>query len=454
MEALNKSGQRQFYKIMFQLAVPIIVQNLIQSSLNFVDTLIIGGLGVTAIASVGQANQYFFIIQTLISGVAGSGAIFTAQFWGKKDVENTRKVTSFCLLISFGIAGILAILAFLFPGVIMSIFSTDSQVVRDGSGYIRIASLGFLMLSITAAYSGVLRTMGKVNIPTVVSSIALGINTLLGYGMVYGRFGFKAYGVIGVGYATLLARFLEMFTFIIIVRLKYSEIHFRLQDIFSIKLLFLKEFIRVSAPVIITEFMWSVGVSTYAVAYSAAGTDAVASKNIMNTLEGLSWVTFIGIGNACAIMIGNKIGEGRQDEVVEYSKKFTKICVTLGIVTGSLVIIISPLVLKQFNVSELVRGYAKNNFYVMAVFMWIRVLNFLFGTGLLRSGGDTRWVMNADIISVWFIGVPLAMLGAKVWHLPVYYIYALASMEEVFKLLILAPRVYSRKWIRNVTEAA
>lgn len=453
MKVFSSGKDKSFYSKMLNLAAPIVIQNLIQSSLSFVDTLIIGGLGVTAIASVGLGNQYLFIIQVLLTGVTAGAAVFTAQLWGKRDMDNIKRVTLLSLLIGISLALILALVSSFNSSFIMSIYSKDTAVIKCGASYLSFASLSYVMLAITVTYSSVLRTMGKVKLPTMISVTALAINTLLGYSLVYGLFGIPKLGAAGAGLATLIARLLEMLAMILIVSKKYREVLAPFKFITTINMTLVKEFMSLTIPVIITELLWSVGMSAYAIAYSSIGTDAIASKNIMNTIEGLTWVVFLGIGNACAVIIGNDIGAGNEKEVIDHSKKFTEISVLLSAAAMVAIIIFAKPIVSLFNVPEIVSSYAVKNLYVMSAFMWIRVLNFTLLSGLLRSGGDTKYSMAADMISVWFVGVPLAFAAAKLWHLPVYYVYAFASVEEIAKFIFALPRVYSKKWIRNITEA-
>lgn len=453
MKVLYWNKDRKFYNKMLNLAAPIVIQNLIQSSLSFVDTLIIGGLGVTAIASVGLGNQYLFIIQVLLTGVTGGAAVFTAQLWGKKDIDNINRVTLLSLIIGILLALVLSLASFFNSSWIMSIYTMDIAVINCGASYLRFSSLSYVLLAITVTYSSVLRTMGRVKLPTIISVIALSINTVLGYILVYGMFGVHKFGAAGAGLSTLIARLIEMTAMLIIVGKEYKEVLVKFKLITTINLTLVKEFFSLTIPVVITELLWSVGISAYAIAYASIGTDAIASKNIMNTIEGLTWVVFLGVGNACAVIIGNDIGAGNERDALEHSRKFTEISVGLAVAAMVIIIILAKPIVSLFNVPEVVSQFAVKNLYVMAAFMWIRVLNFILLSGLLRSGGDTKYSMAADMISVWFVGVPLAFAAAKLWHLPVYFVYAFASVEEIAKFVFALPRVYSKKWIKNVTEA-
>jgi putative MATE family efflux protein len=441
---------KKFFKALLRLAVPIVLQNLVLSSLNLVDTIIIGGLGERAIASVGLANQYFFLLNLLLFGITSGSSIFTAQYWGNKDIKNIKRVLGICLITGGLAALIFTIGGLLIPEQILGIFSTDKDVIILGGQYLRIIAFSYIITSISFAYSFTLRSTGQVKIPMFVSITALGINTLLNYTLVYGYFDLPKMGVQGSALATLIARIIEMALLLFIVYKTKNVIAGRLKELLDLSADFIKNFFKVTIPVIMNESIWALGVTLYSVVYARMGTEVIASTNISSTIERITWVIFMGLGNACAVMIGNKIGEGDEKEAFIYAKRFIILGPSLAIIGGILVYFNSHFILSAYKVSPTVYNYAAKNLIVFSIFLWVKVFNFTSIVGILRSGGDTKFCLFLDTSGVWLIGVPLAFLGGLVWHLPVYWVYTLVFMEEVYKLILGLPRILSKKWINNL----
>lgn len=451
MSLTSLFNDKKFLKTLFNLALPIALQNLILSSLNLVDTIIIGGLGEYAIAGVGIANQYFFLLNLVLFGVVSGSSIFTAQYYGDNDIPNIKRILGISIITSGTAAFIFFIVGFFFNSQIISIFSTDKVVVSIGSAYLRIIVFSYVITAITFSYSFTLRSIGQVKIPMVISIIALAINTILNYLLVYGYFGMPKLGTNGSAIATLIARTIEMILMITVVYSQKLIIAAKVREMLDLSLDFIKNFFKITAPVILNESMWSLGVSMYAIAYARMGTEVIASTNISATIERITWVIFMGLGNACAVMIGNKIGEGNEDEAYLLAKRFIILCPILAILAGMIVFFTSGWTLSVYKVSPTVYNYSHNILMVFSIFLVAKVINYVSVIGIFRSGGDTKFCLILDTGGVWLIGVPLAFLGGLVLKLPIHLVYVLVYLEEVVKLMFCIPRVISKKWINNLT---
>jgi len=452
MEQTREIKNKIFLKTLVKLALPIALQNLILSSLNLVDNIIIGGLGEVAIAGVGLANQYFFLLNLLLFGITSGSAIFTAQFWGNRDIPNIKRVLGLSLITGCSAAFLFFLGGVCFPQQILGVFSRDPEVIRLGGKFLRIIAFSYVITAVTFSFSFTLRSVGQVKTPMMVSVIALGINTALNYILVYGYFGMPKLGVEGSAIATVIARIVECGLLIGIVYKKKYVIAGKVKEFLDLTEIFVKKFFKVTLPVIANEGVWALGVSLYAIVYARMGTDVIASTNISSTIEKIVWVLFMGLGNACAVMIGNKIGEGNEKEAFAYAKRFIIIGPALAMIMGVVVYFASGWSLKAYNISPQVYYYAHRNLMVFSFFLWVKVFNFTSIVGIFRSGGDTKFCLIIDTAGVWVIGVPLACLGGLVLHLPIYWVYLLVYVEEVFKLIVGLPRIYSKKWIHNLTH--
>jgi putative MATE family efflux protein len=445
---------REYFKSLFTIALPIIVQNLILSSLNMIDVLIVGQLGEVSVASVGLANQVTFLMFFLIFGVTSGSAMFAAQFWGKRDVVSVRKV----LGISLSMAGvgslIFVILALGFPRAALSFYTTDPAVIAEGSGYLRIIGFCYPFLAITFSNASILRSTGNVRLPMIVGIVALGLKTLMTYTFVFGLFGFPVMGIQGAALATVIARILECGLLITGVYKLHMPTAAKLKEIFSFTRAFLFKVLKTSLPVVINEMLWSIGISTYNAIYAHIGTEAIAAMNISGTIENLAFVTFIGISDACGILIGNNIGAGHPQRAFDYARR-TLLLSTLGaILMGGVIFLFSGRILALYKVAPVVMDYARTVLTVVSCCLWIRVNNMTIVVGILRAGGDTRFSMWLDAGTVWLVGIPLALLGAFVFKLPVYWVYLMVMAEEFTKYLVGLWRVLTRKWMNDLTDMA
>lgn len=443
-------GDSVFYKNLFRIAIPITIQNLIMSSLNFVDTIMVGQLGETNIAAVALANQLFFLIALFLFGVGSGASVFVAQFWGKKDVINIRKVLGLSMLCSVVVSVLATLIVMIFPEVVLSLFTKDTEVIRISASYLRIVCFSYIPTSITFCFASTLRSTGQSKLPMIASAVALSVNTVLNYIFIFGKLGMPAMGARGAAAATVIARFAEA---ILILGAVYSlklapAASFR--ELFAFSRDFAVRFFQVVIPVIMNEVLWSTGVTMYTVVYGRMGTNILASINIASAIEGISFVLFRSMSNACAVLVGNKIGAGDEQTAFTYSLRMAILGPALGITVGLILFFSSGNLLVFYNVTEQVYENARIILRIFSFVIPLKVFNMINIVGILRSGGDTKFSLILDTFGVWFIAVPLAFVGGLVYHLPVYIVYVLVNLEEIFKFSLGLKRFISKKWINNV----
>ena len=450
--SLSFFHDRDFIRSMLTLALPVAFQQLITASLNMLDVLMVGQLGEAAVAALGLANQIFFLLILFLFGVTSGMSIFTAQYWGKEDVENIRKVLGICLTIAIGVATVFTLVATLIPETLMSIYTEDQQVIKLGGDYLRIVGLSYIMMAITISYVSVLRSIRRVIMTAVVSVLGLGLKTLIAYLLIFGIGGFPELGVRGAAIGTAIGWTFECVLLLILVYALKTPLAANPLSFFKFRRPFAMNVLRTSMPAAINEVLWSVGFSSYYAVYARIGTDAVAAANINATIEELMFVLFIGLGNACSVMVGNKIGEGQKQVAFEYAWRFMIIGVSVALIGGAIMIPLRELVIGLYEISPSAADNLRGLMLVFAASAWLKMLNFILFIGAMRAGGDTRYAMFTELFSVWGIGVPAALIGGFVLHLPVYGVYALVLLEEAVKAIIIARRFVSRKWIHDLVN--
>jgi putative MATE family efflux protein len=443
---------KDFFRAMLALAVPIAFQQLITAGLNMIDVIMVGQLGEASVAALGLANQIFFLLILFVFGVTSGMSIFTAQFWGKGDAESIRKVLGICLTVAVLVAALFSAAAVFIPGTLMSFYSEDPEVIRLGSEYLRIVGLSYVLMAISFSYISILRSITEVRLTVIVSVLALALKTAIGYTLIFGHFGLPALGVRGAAIGTATGWAFECVLLLILVYARKTALAANPITFFRFDRTFLFNVLRTSMPAALNEVIWSFGITTYNAVYARIGTDAIAAININATIEELMFVLFIGLGNACSVMVGNKIGERDRDTAFEYSRRFTILAVGFSILGGVIVFIMRGRVAGLYQLSESATGNLMNIMLVYACSAWLRVFNFMLFIGALRAGGDTRYAMFTELFSIWVIGVPAALIGGFVLHLPVYQVYALVLLEEIVKAIIIFRRYLSRKWINDLVN--
>lgn len=434
-----------------KIALPIMVQQLVFSGLNMLGVIFVGQKGDASIAAVGLAGQIAFLLNLVHFGIISGAAMFTAQFWGKQDIANLRRVLGLCLMLAISASLIFFTLAQLLPAQILSIYSTDPLVIELGTSYIRIFSWTFLFFAITFSYALVMRSTGDVKTPTAVSVGALLISTFLSYSLIFGRFGLPELGIQGAAVAAVVARFLECVALLSIIYVRHSPVAASFRELTGFDRVFFGRVIKPMMPVILNELLWSLGITTYNIIYARLGTPSYAAVNIVSTIEQVAFVVFIGVSNATSVLVGNRIGAGKEQEAYLYAGRSLGIGIVGGLLLGVVLQLVKEPVLSLYNVSPEVIQNASNLINVVTFFLWIRVNNMTTVVGILRAGGDTRFSLFLDGIIIWIVGVPMAYLGAFVFDLPVYLVYLCAMSEEATKWVLGIKRYFSRKWINNLT---
>lgn len=444
---------RDFLRSMLALAVPVAFQQLITASLNMIDVLMVGQLGETAVAALGLANQIFFLLILFLFGVTSGMSIFTAQYWGKGDVENIRKVLGLCLAIAIFVAAVFTSAALLIPQTLMSFYTEDQAVIQLGSTYLRIVGLSYIMMAITVSYISVLRSITMVKMTVVVAVIALGLKTLIAYLLIFGIGPFPTLGVRGAAIGTATGWAFECILLLILVFTLKTPLAANPLSFFRFNRPFVMNVLRTSLPAALNEVLWSLGYTSYNAVYARIGTDAIAAVNINATVEELVFVLFIGLGNACAVMVGNTIGAGGKDVAFEYGRRFLILGVVTALLGGGVVFSLRETVIGLYEISPSAADNLRGLMFVFALSAWLKMLNFILFIGTMRAGGDTRYAMFTELFSIWCIGVPSALIGGFVLHLPVYGVYALVLLEEAVKAIIVFRRYLSRKWIHDLVNA-
>lgn len=445
-------NDNKFYKNLFLLSIPIVLQQLIASSLNMLDTVMIGMVGETELASVGIANQYYFLFSIFIMGISSGCSVFISQLWGKKDKENIRKVLGIGLISGIIITALFTIVALLIPKSIIGIFNKDIEVIRIGSEYLVIVCLSYVFTAVSFNFAAASRSIENTVLPMVASLAGLICNGILNYVFIFGKFGFLAMGVKGAALATLIARIVESIILVTPIYFTKGILAVKFKEFFSISKELVKSVYSTIIPVMLNEACWGFGNVTYAIIYGRIGTQASAAIQICTTVQNLFMIITFGLANASVVVVGKEIGSGREERGKLYARRLCAVSALVGLALSFILALSAPMVLSLFNVSQAVLHDALLILYIYAVVMTAKVYNVMLIVGVLRGGGDSKFGAIVQGITLWLIGIPLAFIAAFVFKLPVYIVALMTAIEETVKVVALVKRFISNKWINNVVK--
>lgn len=441
---------KTFLRKAVTIALPVSLQGLMNTVINLVDTMMIGTLGETSIAAVGLANKVFFVFSLLVFGIVSGSGVLAAQYWGNKDVKNIRKVLGLALLLGVGGSVIFLLAGALKPQWVMRIFTPSPQTIESGARYLRIVVFSYPFIALTNTYVAMLRAVGRVKAPVYISCATICVNITLNYILIFGKFGAPAMGVAGAAYATLIARIFEATAILLTVYVGKAPIACRLSEMVGYSGAFISQFVRTSAPVIANEFMWGLGVTMYSLVYGRMGDEAVAAITIAQTIQDLLTVLFQGLSAATAVVLGNEMGAGRLDKAEKYARNFFVLQFFCTLVFGVLCLAIRWKFIALYSITGAVALDVSRCLIMFVCFMPFKNFNYVNVVGVLRSGGDTKASLVLDTSGVWCIGIPLAVIGGLVLHLPIYIVYAMVMLEEVYKMILGYLRYRTKKWLRNL----
>lgn len=445
-------GDKKFYKMVLFLAFPIILQNLIASSVNMLDTMMIGRVGEVELAAVGIANQFYFIFSLFIMGISSGCAVFISQLWGKRDKKNIQKVLGIGLVSGTIIAVVFTVGGLLFPRQIIAIFNIDPKVIEIGSRYLRLVAFSYVFTAISFNYAAALRSIENTILPMVASFVGLIVNGILNAILIFGLLGMPAMGVEGAAIATIIARGAECTVLVLYTYLSRSSLAANIKTLVTIPKDLARNVFVTMIPVLLNEACWGFGNMTYAIIYGRIGTQATASIQICTTIFNLFMIVTFGLANVAVVIIGKEIGAGREERGHLYARRLCVVSVVTGIALAVVLAVTAPFILTIFKVSPEVIGDALKILYIYALLMPVRVFTVILIVGILRGGGDAKYGAIVQGITLWGIGIPLSFVAAFVLHLPIYLVVATTAIEELVKLIIVIKRYKSNKWINNIVD--
>ncbi|MCX0385163.1 MATE family efflux transporter [Clostridium perfringens] len=443
---------KRFYRLLFSIALPIAVQNLITFMVSMVDTLMVGALGEIQLSAVSIANNLFFVLTILMFGLAGGSNIMISQYWGKGNVKTIHKILAIMYRVCLLITGIFIFIALFLPKYFMGIFTTDKAVIDFGSSYLRIVCIGYLFYSITNCTIMMLRSVKTVSISIIVYTASLVVNSILNWIFIFGNLGAPELGIRGAAIATVCARITEFSIVLVFMFIYERKIGLKIEHLLKLDKEILKDYVGLCTPVLCNELLWAIGASMISVIVGRMGTEVVAANSINGVAHQFVTVFIFGMSNATAVIIGNTIGEGKKEKAKEYAYSIGIFSVVMGCISGLMILLIKPFVVNFYNVSYSTKLIAMEIMTVTSGIIVFQSLASNFMMGVLRGGGDAKFVLINDLIFMWLVAIPGGFFVAFVLELPVALVFLVIKCDEILKSLTSVYRVISGKWVNDVTK--
>lgn len=456
MKTDRKMNQRKsgFRVDLVSIALPVTLQSLLQSSFGMVDQIMIGQLGSESIAGIGLGGKFASIYTVVLGAVAAAAGIMAAQYVGAKDERGMGRSFYLNLMVGLLIAcGFLAVCAF-FPKEVMSLYTQDGAVIAQAAVYLRIYVISFPLMAISTIMTVFLRCVGKTVFPLIASVLSVLLNTGLNYLLIFGRGGFPTMGVQGAAIASVIAQAAAFgATLVCFCRDAAFRSYFgcgRTDTAFCLTGEERKRYLGILAPILVCEFVWSLGENMYAVIYGRMGTLPCAAMTMTGPVQGLMIGLLSGVSQAAGIMIGRHLGEGDYETAYRDAGKLMGCGFAGSAILSLLLVRLGKVYVSLYHVEPQVQRMTYLILVAFAVISPIKVQNMILGGGIIRSGGMTRYVMWIDMIGTWLFGVPLGFLAAFVWKLPIPQVYFILSLEEVVRFLISVMVFRKKSWMRRL----
>ncbi|MBT9776504.1 MATE family efflux transporter [Clostridium sp. MCC353] len=444
--------EKNFYLHVIKLVLPVAVQSLITTGINLMDTVMLGSFGELQLSASALANQFVMLFQIFCMGVGCGAAVLTAQYWGSRELMKLKQVMTlmFRIVLIAGTACMIFVMGN--SAWILSVYTKDEQVIMYGVKYMKILQYTLIFYAVSIVSTQVLRSVKMMRIPMYSSCISFFLNIFFNYIFIFGKFGMPRLEIQGAAIGTLAARAFEMCFIMGYILFVDKKIMYRVKDLFRPCIGQLRKFTRYSIPVMVSDMLLGVGNSAVSVVMGHIGAGFVAANSVTNVTSHISTILVMGFATAASSVVGNTLGEGKEERAFTEGITFFFLAVLLGIFGCVLILATSGPILSMYTLEEETVLIARQLMEAIAIIVFFRCTSMILTKGVLRAGGDTRFLMIADIIFLWVISIPLGYMAGLVWHLSAFWIYFALMGHTVLKSVLCIWRLLSKKWMHRIAE--
>lgn len=447
---MTKSQHKTFFRAVCSLAVPAALQSILQASFSIVDQIMIGQLGSVSVAGVGLAGKFSSIYSVIVSAVGAVAGIMIAQYIGQQNRREIRRSFYLNLTLAAVIALLFTVPCIAFPEQIMGFYTKDARTVTAAAEYLAIIAGTFLPAAGATLLSTLFRCMEKAKLPLYAGIAAALLNTGLNYLLIFGKAGLPAMGAKGAGIATLISQLANLLIMLLLL-IRHSEYLKKEPSSAADSSAFQwNQYLSMLLPILVCEFVWSLGENVYAAIYGRLGTESTAAMTLINPIQSLMIGALCGLSQAAGVIIGKRLGNREYDEAYTASKILILYGFIGSVILSLIIAAAAPYYVRIYAVEDSVRQITRQILTAYALIAPFKVQNMILGGGIIRSGGKTKYVMVIDLIGTWIFGVPLGLLAAFVLHLSIPYVYFILSLEECFRFAISLVVLRRKKWMHSL----
>ncbi len=446
-----------FYKRLFTLALPIILQNLITESLALADTFMVGVLGEAPLAGVTLANIPIYVEQLMIFGFQSGSSVLISQYYGRGDKDAINRVLGIGLYAAGAVTALFGCVMFFFPTQFMGLFGSDGAVVALAGRYVKIVAFSIFFGGLSEVYIAAHRAMGDPKIGLCILGASMTVNVVLNYGLIFGRLGLPEMGIEGAALATLIARILQ---FLLAAAHAVWGKRFRVEPSKVLRpgMAMVRHYIPIAAPVILNETLWGLGTSLYPtiMGHMDNSQPILAAYAVAGNVEKISTVAIFALAAAAAVIVGQSVVRESRERVREVGRVLNTVALLSGAVVGALALaalylFIRPLVFPIFKLSAQAQAIATMMLTITFLTMPFQSFNTTSIVGVLRGGGDVRFAAVIDLAALWLVAIPMAAFVGLVLRWSVLWVCLARTLEQVVKGIMGSWRSRSGKWVRDVT---
>ena len=439
-----------FNKKLMRLVLPIAFQQFMLALVSASDALMLGVISQEALAAGSLAGQITFVQNLFLAAMTIGLSMLAAQYWGKKEIPAVERIFAYVLKITAAISLVFTLAALFCPALLMRIFTSDPTLIEKGAVYLRAVSVSYFLTGISQIYLCILKNSGKAGRSSVISSTSVVLNIVLNAILIYGLLGLPKLEIAGAAIATVLARMVEV-SWCLLETAQKDRVKLRWRHLLRDDKQLRGDFWKYTAPVLGNEIVWGVGFTMYSVIMGHLGTDAVAANSIANIVKNLVACFGLGLGSGGGIIVGNELGAGRLENARKYGGKLCKFSILCGIASGIVLLILIPVILSATNLTDEAKYYLQWMIVMCSYYMIGKSINGTTISGIFCAGGDSKFGLICDTVTLWCITVPLGFLGAFVFHWPVLTVYFIVNLDELIKLPAVYLHYKKYKWVRDLT---
>lgn len=443
-------GTKELYKQMFKIAIPISLQSLITVGINLTDTVMLSNMGDAQLSASSLATQFINIFMICCMGIGMGASVLTARFWGMKEIYSLKKALTIMYRFCFCFAAIFTLITILFPEGIMRIYSSDPEIIHYGGIYMRWMIPQYFCMGFSLTSIVILRSIGQVKIPLMCSISAFFINIFFNWVFIFGNLGAPRMEIAGAALSTLISRIFELcfvcgYLFFVDERIGYrlSNLKMKCSDMFS-------EYMHISIPVLISDGLLGLGNNAVAMVMGRIGQAFVAANSVTMVVQQLSSILTVGIGNASGIITGHTMGEGDYKKAHREGYTFTIIGFAVGFLAALVIFILKKPIINYYQVSHEAKLIADQLMDSILFIVIFQSVSSILTKGVLRAGGDTKFLMAGDILFLWIASVPLGALAGLVFHWSAFWIYTFLKIDQIIKCFWCIWRLKSGKWLKKI----